>query len=137
MSLIPLKNKNGKAIAWRLDVQGKRSQIFYRKSTAQRELTKIAQGAATLDTTDMKPLIMEKLRNTDARKDREILLADQSFPLPLIKRFISTLPEEWTAHVDGECVRFFWSNGKAHINSVNRAVALTATLKQKEESWKR
>ncbi len=42
IKIVPIK-KYGRSIAWRVDVEGRKSQLFFVKAAAIREITKTAQ----------------------------------------------------------------------------------------------
>ena len=42
LKVTPIK-KNGRNIAWRVDIEGKKSQLFFVKNLAMREMTKVMQ----------------------------------------------------------------------------------------------
>lgn len=125
--LVPIKNNAGKNIAWRLDAPGMKSQIFYRQSTAIREMTRLAKGTENMEVTawDVKLAIQQGIVGVDGRKDFRLEIKGRVFSGRLIKRFVSTLPEGWGAYIDDEQINFYWTNGKAHINSINKAIMLS------------
>lgn len=122
MTLTPL-TREGKIrpYAYRLDLNGKHPQLFPTRAAAVREMERIARGEVM--STDLKGELIVILSSKSAVKEKEFSLSGRSFPLAITKRFVSTFKanHDWSVYVVGEELRFFWGNGKAHINSIAKA----------------
>jgi hypothetical protein len=82
---------------------------------------------------DVKTTVLVLTRNADMRYHKEMEIEGKRFPLPLTKRMVSTfgMHDDWGVFLVEDELRFFWQNGRGHINSIEKAKAISEEIRAK------